>query len=392
MCSSDLGWISDVVNRHGDNWVLSASYRNTYRSNGVTRGISGGDSNFYPMAINYVRETSDYQIAEVIIFNRELSTSEVTQVEDYLAKRYGLIDYPISTSGASLETATVTVTGLIGGTTSTTTLSATSGVASVRNGSGTFTATASRARPTVPRNVSVVPQDGGMTISWDSPAVWGGIITDYTVTAQLTGSTCHWTNGPLNCVIMGLTNGVAETFTVTATNITGTSDVSSSATGIPQRRPGIPTINSLTGVQGVTRPDMVTDSLIQLISPANYSGSGTQISDPRGGSSVTLGNSPTFSSAEPQYFTLNGSNQYLVNNTELTSKLAMNGGTRSKTISAFVWVYPTSNNGVILDEIGVASISSGWHDSHIEMVSGTMKFRVWGGATLSSSISTPLNN
>ena len=52
------GWIGDIPNRHQNNWVLSASYRNTYRSNGVTRGTSGGDSNFYPMAANYVREQS----------------------------------------------------------------------------------------------------------------------------------------------------------------------------------------------------------------------------------------------------------------------------------------------------------------------------------------------
>ena len=384
-------WIASG-NRHGDNWVLSASYRNTYRSNGVTRGTSGGDANFYPMAVNYVREQSDYQIAEVLIFNRELSPNEVSQVEDYLAKRYGLIDYPMATAGAALETATVTVTGLIGGTTSTTTISATSGVASVRNGSGTFTATASRSRPTVPRNIAVVPQDGGMTISWDSPAVWGGIITDYTVTGQRTGSTCHWTNGPLNCVILGLTNGVAETFTVTATNITGTSDTSTSVSGIPQKRPGIPTINSLTGVQGVTRPDMYTDGLVQWISPSAYTGSGTQIVDSKGGSNVTLGNSPTFSAAEPAYFTLNGSNQYILNNTGLSSQLAMSGGTRSNTISTFLWVYPTAANGVILAELGQSSINAGWHDSHIEIVGGTMKFRVWNGAVITSTIATPLNN
>ena len=386
-------WITNTVDRHGNNWVLSSSYRNTYRSNGVTRGTSGGDANFYPMAANYVREQSDFQIAEVIIFNRELSPAEVSQVEDYLAKRYGLLDYPTSFSaGSTLETATVTVSGLIGGTTSATTISAASSVSGLRNGSGVFTATASRARPTVPRNVAVVPQDGGMTISWDTPAVWGGIITDYTVTAQRSGNTCQWTNGPLNCVMLGLTNGVPETFTVTATNITGTSDVSSAVVGIPQRKPGMPTINSLTGVQGISRPDLLTDGLVQLISPSAYTGSGTSIIDPRGGSNMTLYNAPTYSSAEPAYFPLKGSNQYLLSNTGLASKLAMNGGTRSNTIAPFVWVYPTSANGVILDEVGQMSINGGWHDSHIEIVGGTMKFRVWSGAVITSSIATPLNN
>ena len=193
-------------------------------------------------------------------------------------------------------------------------------------------------------------------------------------------------------MILGLTNGVSETFTVTATNITGTSDTSTAVSAIPQRKPGMPTITSLIGVQGVTRPDLITDGLVQLISPSAYTGSGTTIVDPRGGSNVTLANGPTYSSTEPAYFTLNGSNQYILNSTGLASKLAMNGGTRSNTISTFVWVYPTAESGVILSEIGQSSINGGWHDSHIEIVSGNMKFRVWSGAIISSSISTPLNN
>lgn len=57
-----------------------------------------------------------------------------------------------------------------------------------------------------------------------------------------------------------------------------------------------------------------------------------------------------------------------------------------------MWVYPTANNGVLLSEFGGPSISSGWHDSQIEMVNGTMRFRVWNGTNLASSIATPLNN
>ena len=59
-----------------------------------------------------------------------------------------------------------------------------------------------------------------------------------------------------------------------------------------------------------------------------------------------------------------------------------------------MWIYPTGN-GVILTELGVSSPSSGWHDSQIEMVSGTLKFGMWNGggiSSITSSITTPLNN
>ena len=45
--------------------------------------------------------------------------------------------------------------------------------------------------------------------------------------------------------------------------------------------------------------------------------------------------------------------------------------------SIMLWVYLT-NNGVIYDELGGGQNPNyGWHDSQIEMVSNTLKFRVW---------------
>jgi hypothetical protein len=58
-----------------------------------------------------------------------------------------------------------------------------------------------------------------------------------------------------------------------------------------------------------------------------------------------------------------------------------------------MWAYPI-DDGVLLSERGEASISSGWHDSQMEMVAGTMKFGMWSGdgiVSVTSSISTPKN-
>jgi hypothetical protein len=59
-----------------------------------------------------------------------------------------------------------------------------------------------------------------------------------------------------------------------------------------------------------------------------------------------------------------------------------------------MWVYPM-DNGVILSEQGGTSLNAGWHDSQIEMVSGSMKFGMWNGAgvtSVTSSVATPFND
>ncbi|MEM8706822.1 MAG: trypsin-like serine protease [Actinomycetota bacterium] len=67
-----------------------------------------------------------------------------------------------------------------------------------------------------PTDVSGVPGDGSVTVSWTAPAITPVEITDYVVTASPGGSTC--VTAATSCTIDGLTNGVAYTFTVTGRN------------------------------------------------------------------------------------------------------------------------------------------------------------------------------
>jgi len=141
-------------------------------------------------------------------------------------------------------------------------------------------------------------------------------------------------------------------------------------------------------------PTIITSGLIlnyDISNSSSYSGSGATITDLQGNSSATTANSPTYTSSGGGYLTFNGSNQYFVTNTSLNSKLSP--ANTSNVLSIFVWVYPM-DNGVIVAELGQATTNALWHDSQIEMVSGTIKFSVWSGSVqnLSSSISTPLNN
>lgn len=61
------------------------------------------------------------------------------------------------------------------------------------------------------------------------------------------------------------------------------------------------------------------------------------------------------------------------------------------TVSAFTWVYPTTQNHVVLEERGSNYNSQNWYDTQIEMVNGTYNFRVWNCNIITASSSTTLN-
>lgn len=86
------GWLTQSVNSHEyNNWVISSDQVNLYRGNMVMRGNSGGtQSTRLSINAGAFSEHSAWQCAEVIVYNRALSESEIIQVETYLDVRYGL--------------------------------------------------------------------------------------------------------------------------------------------------------------------------------------------------------------------------------------------------------------------------------------------------------------
>jgi hypothetical protein len=125
------------------------------------------------------------------------------------------------------------VVGLSDGTSYTFTVNATNG-----NGTGVPSTPSNAAIPLgVPSPPTAVLAFGGSAaggqavVSWSAPNTDGAsAVTGYTVTASDGVSTCT-TNGALACTITGLTNVSSYTFTVTATNLVGTSDPSAASTG-----------------------------------------------------------------------------------------------------------------------------------------------------------------
>jgi hypothetical protein len=104
------------------------------------------------------------------------------------------------------------------------------GLSSAAVGAGrTFTAGAGAA-PGIPTAVSAVPRNASAVVSFTPGVTGGGAISGYTVTSAPGGLTGTGTGSPI--IVLGLTNGVAYTFTVTATNAFGTSAASAASAAV----------------------------------------------------------------------------------------------------------------------------------------------------------------
>ncbi|BET59095.1 fibronectin type III domain-containing protein [Geobacter sp. 60473] len=85
--------------------------------------------------------------------------------------------------------------------------------------------------PGAPTSVTASPDDGRASVTFSAPASTGGAaITGYTVTSTPGSITGTCATSP--CLITGLTNGTAYTFTVTATNSVGTSSASAASNSV----------------------------------------------------------------------------------------------------------------------------------------------------------------
>ena len=94
--------------------------------------------------------------------------------------------------------------------------------------------------PATPTITSVTGSDGGATITVAAAAT-GGAPSSYVVTASPGGATCTVIAPATDCSISPLTNGTAYTFSVTASNSTGTSAAATSGSVTPAAKPDAPT-------------------------------------------------------------------------------------------------------------------------------------------------------
>ena len=86
-------FLTPTTDIHVNNWLYSCDQNALYRSNGVTRSVNApGSPSYTRLAINTGEnvEASDWQVAEVIVYNSTLSLANYQAVESYLAAKYGI--------------------------------------------------------------------------------------------------------------------------------------------------------------------------------------------------------------------------------------------------------------------------------------------------------------
>jgi subtilisin family serine protease len=134
-----------------------------------------------------------------------------------------------------------------------------------------FTVAPDPTAPSAPRNVRGSAGDQLATLYWEAPLDNGSrTITSYVATSSPGSKTCSST-GALTCTVRGLTNGVAYTFSVTATNSIGTS--SESVASAPVTPTAASTPEAPTTLWGLDRIDQRALPLNNQFSRA-YTGSG----------------------------------------------------------------------------------------------------------------------
>jgi hypothetical protein len=185
-----------------------------------------------------------------------------------------------TTTGAT----TAIVTGLTNGTSYKFTVTATNAIGT-SPASPASNAVIPRAAPSAPTGVVATPGGAKAIVSWTAADNGGSRITRYTVTASPGGRTAT-TTGATTATVTGLTSNTSYTFTVTATNVAGTSPASApSAPVTPLTAPTAPT--------GVMATRGVATAVVSWTAPVSNGGSSvtryTVKASPGGRTATTTG-------------------------------------------------------------------------------------------------------
>ena len=87
----------NTTNIYGNNWIIGSDQTNLFRANGANLTISSGVSGTYNLTINNgfnkATQASDWMVAAVLVYSRELLVTELNSMETFLAQKYNLTSY-----------------------------------------------------------------------------------------------------------------------------------------------------------------------------------------------------------------------------------------------------------------------------------------------------------
>ncbi len=124
---------------------------------------------------------------------------------------------------------------------------------------------------------------------------------------------------------------------------------------------------------------------------ATFTRGGTAVTNIAGTASgnATIYNSPIFMNSLG-FVSFNGSNQYLATPNLKTYFKSVNTSVQKSFTMSF-WFYPITSTGVLISELDSHTPSGGWHASNIEIINGFIKYRIWNGPIVTSTIPVNLN-
>lgn len=76
-----------------DSLVLSVDQKKQYRANGKSRNVKETNGASAKLAINvgmHRNEKSDWAVAEILVYDTELTVDQIQKLEEHLAKKYNI--------------------------------------------------------------------------------------------------------------------------------------------------------------------------------------------------------------------------------------------------------------------------------------------------------------